>query len=154
MRLRNSAGVSSMMARWSPSCTDSATAPDASRETVRPVEMRRSFVTATWASSPLVEAGTVMSTLDSILQLLEKWPKWKRVKETPDRVDQLEARLTALEVKLQRAPGQACPKCGAFAYRVESSKPHPTFGNMGALVRLMKCGDCGFQEETLLTPGT
>jgi hypothetical protein len=93
-----------------------------------------------------------MSTVDSILDLLNKWPKWKRITEAPDRVDELTRRLATLEGKLLRAPGDACPKCGALDFRVESSKRHPMMGDMGVIVRTMRCGDCSFKEEKTVTP--
>jgi hypothetical protein len=94
-----------------------------------------------------------MSTVESILDLLNKWPKWKRITETPDRVDALTARIAVLEGKLQRAPGDACPKCGALEYRVASSTPHPHMGDMGVINRLMRCGECTYEETKTVTPG-
>lgn len=44
-------------------------------------------------------------------------------------------------------PGEACPKCGALEFRIESSTPDPTFGVHGVSLRLMKCGACGFAEK-------
>jgi hypothetical protein len=93
-------------------------------------------------------AEETMSTLDSILSLLDKWPAWKRITEAPAKIDQLETRLAKLETKLQRAPGDACPKCGAWDFRVIKSLPHsnPAFGSLGDAARKMKCGECGFEE--------
>lgn len=93
-----------------------------------------------------------MSTVESILDLLNKWPKWKRVTESPDRLDVLEKRLAALESKLQRAPGEACPKCGALSLRVVSEKKDPgPLGIAGVRIRTSKCEDCGFQTEKSIT---
>lgn len=46
-----------------------------------------------------------------------------------------------------RVPGEACPKCGEFEYRVERSVPHPTFGQMGKTQHEMKCDSCGFTDR-------
>jgi hypothetical protein len=92
-----------------------------------------------------------MSTAESILQLLSKIPEWKRVAEAVKRIDALEGRLATLEDRLKRAPSEACPRCGGFEYRVESSRPDPIMGDAGAVQRSMKCKECGFTEkETFL----
>lgn len=75
------------------------------------------------------------------------------MEEAPERIDQLEQRLTELESKLQRAPGEACPSCGALEFRVKSSTPNDTFGDLGGVDRLMRCADCGYEETQLHTPG-
>jgi predicted nucleic-acid-binding Zn-ribbon protein len=86
-----------------------------------------------------------MAVTGDILSILDKIPIWKRVQETPDRVDTLEKRVAELEDRLRRAPGLACPKCGAYDFRTESSE---AFGLMGASTRRnMKCGDCGYTEQ-------
>ena len=53
-----------------------------------------------------------------LLALLDKIPIWKRVQETPARMDLLEKRIEELEKRLERAPGAACPACGALAMRL------------------------------------
>lgn len=94
-----------------------------------------------------------MSTLASILELLNKWPAWKRITEAPERIDALTRRVADLERKIARAPGEACPSCGALAYRTESSKPHPVMGEVGVIIRTMRCGDCNYTENRTVTPG-
>ncbi len=94
-----------------------------------------------------------MAVLGEIVELLKRWDVWKRVEECPDRVDQLEARLTALESRLSRAPGQACPACGALEFRTEKTvKSTGPFGSLGAVDRHLKCGECGHTETRLETP--
>lgn len=88
-----------------------------------------------------------MAVLADIIALLDQWPLWKRIKSTPDRIDALERQLAALEARLSRAPGEACPKCGALEFRVESTTPHPDLGDMGVNIRQCKCGACGFTEQ-------
>jgi len=87
-----------------------------------------------------------------ILSILDKIPIWKRVQETPSRVDALEKRIADLESQLGRAPGQACPSCGALEFRVTSSKPHPELGDFGAKNVTRKCGGCSFEDVELVTP--
>jgi hypothetical protein len=92
-----------------------------------------------------------MSTVESILKLLEQVPAWKRVKDAADRIDGLESRIAELESRLRRAAGEACPRCGALEYRVTASKPARIGGEMGVLERTKTCGECKFSEMTLFT---
>lgn len=88
-----------------------------------------------------------MSTLESILDLLNRWPSWKRITDSPDRIDGLEHRVAQLEDKLQRAPGEACPSCGALAFRVTESKPMAGgFGKLGVRQWTRRCDDCEFED--------
>jgi hypothetical protein len=76
-----------------------------------------------------------------------RWPHLRRINEAPDRIDALEKRVAELENKLQRAPGEACPHCGALEYRVDRTERDPgPLGALGARKRHMKCGACGFAE--------
>jgi hypothetical protein len=93
-----------------------------------------------------------MAVLSEITELLKRWDVWRRVEEAPARIDALEKRVAELEARLQRAPGEACPKCGALDYRVDKAAPHQRFGGMGARVHHMKCGACGFTDEKLVVP--
>lgn len=88
-----------------------------------------------------------MAVLSELVELLKRWDVWKRIEATPDRIDALEKKMAALEARLQRAPGEACPKCGALDFRVESTTPHPDLGDMGVSIRQCKCGACGFGEQ-------
>ena len=58
-----------------------------------------------------------MTVLSEVTELLRRWDVWKRVEAAPERIDELERRLVNLESKLKRAPGEACPKCGALEFR-------------------------------------
>jgi hypothetical protein len=93
-----------------------------------------------------------MAVLSELVEILKRWDVWKRVEEAPARIDELERRVTELERLLQRAPGEACPKCGALAYCVDRTEPHRTFGHMGTRIHYMKCQDCGFEDEKLILP--
>lgn len=45
--------------------------------------------------------------------------------------------------------GDLCPKCKKPAWSLESSRPHPTFGEMGALEKTFKCSECGYSETRM-----
>jgi hypothetical protein len=92
-----------------------------------------------------------MAILSEIVELLKSWDVWKRVEAAPDRIDVLEKRVLELESKLQRVPGEACPKCGALTYGVERSEPHPLLGVVGARAHHMRCGSCGFTDQRTVT---
>ena len=56
------------------------------------------------------------------------------------------AKLKGQLLTLQSAGGEQCPKCGNRTFELTSSKPHPTFGELGVVERTYKCSTCGFQE--------
>lgn len=93
-----------------------------------------------------------MSVVESLLETLNTWPLWKRITETPDRVDQLEAKIKALESQLRSASAEACPRCGARDYRVMKSQLHPELGPAGWLLRNMYCRACEFAEDVTVKP--
>ena len=93
-----------------------------------------------------------MFALKDILELLDRWPRWKKIQEAPEQIETLGKRIAELENRLARCPGQGCPSCGELSYRTISSNPHPTFGHMGAVVRTMKCEKCAFTEDILIPP--
>jgi len=98
-----------------------------------------------------------MAVVGDIVELLNRWDRWKRVNDSPERIDALEKRIAELEAKLQRAPGEACPKCGVLELRTESLTPisHGPFAGagMGVMERHLKCGACGHSEVHQETPG-
>jgi hypothetical protein len=89
--------------------------------------------------------------IKDLVSLMDHWDVWKEMRANAERVPDLEQRITALEEKLRRAPGEACPSCGAFELRVAKSAPDPTFGRLGGARRTMKCSECGFEEEKIVT---
>lgn len=93
-----------------------------------------------------------MAVLGEIVELLKRWDVWKRVEAAPERIDSIEKRVAELEARLQRAPGAACPHCGALEYRVEKSAPHREFAELGGRVHTMKCEACGFTDEKVVVP--
>jgi predicted nucleic-acid-binding Zn-ribbon protein len=96
-----------------------------------------------------------MATFDNLLSILRQWGTWKRIEEAPERIDAVEARLAKLEDRLARAPGEACPKCGALEFRTEKAVRNTGhFGVLGALDRHLKCGSCGHTEVHMESPGS
>jgi len=93
-----------------------------------------------------------MFALKDILELLDRWPSWKKIQAAPEQIEALEKRIAGLENRLARCPAEGCPSCGELSYRTVSSQPHFTLGNMGVNVHTMKCEACGFTEDKLITP--
>ncbi len=60
-----------------------------------------------------------MGMVDDVLKAFDRIPGWKRLQEVPSEVDELKSRVAALEAALARCPGEACPFCGARAWRVK-----------------------------------
>ena len=50
--------------------------------------------------------------------------------------------------------GDICPSCRSGRLNVTATKPHPTFGELGILERIMTCEDpsCGHSEPVLHDP--
>ena len=89
-----------------------------------------------------------MAVLSELTELLRRWDVWKRVEEAPERIEALEKRVAALELLLKRAPGEACPRCGALEYRVVEARPSVSYG---VREHVYRCGDCGFQDVKMVT---
>jgi hypothetical protein len=45
------------------------------------------------------------------------------------------------------AQAEPCPSCHKRAWRVISTSPDPTFGELGVSLRVYKCDSCGFTEN-------
>ena len=93
-----------------------------------------------------------MVGLSDIIGVLKRWDEWKRIEATPSRIDEPEKRVAELEVKLRRAPGEACPSCAELDFRVEKATASGMLGSMGVRTHHMKCGFCGFTDRKTVTP--
>jgi hypothetical protein len=62
---------------------------------------------------------------------------------------ELKAKVTSLE----SIEGEKCPKCRRTGWQLESSTPHPIFGDVGGMERVYKCSLCGFSESKVIVPG-
>jgi predicted RNA-binding Zn-ribbon protein involved in translation (DUF1610 family) len=78
---------------------------------------------------------------------MDRWGVWKEVRANADKVPELENRVDALEQRLQRAPGEACPKCGAWGLR--RSTTGRVIGSFPMQHRTddWTCEDCGHIEQ-------
>lgn len=67
------------------------------------------------------------------------------MREAPDRIDELEKRLAALEGK---RPGAVCRSCGSPSARLTRSDvdPTPAMALLGGKVETWTCDACGFAE--------
>jgi hypothetical protein len=93
-----------------------------------------------------------MFALKDVLELLDRWPSWKRIQEAPEQIEGLKTRIAELEKRLARCPGEGCPSCGESSYRTVLSRPHEKMGRLGVIVRTMKCEKCAFTEDKTVTP--
>ena len=75
------------------------------------------------------------------------------MRENAAKVPELEERIAALEERLNKAPGQACPACGELEFRTERTEPHPKYGGKGVVNRHLKCAACGHTEVQMQVPG-
>jgi ribosomal protein S27AE len=90
-----------------------------------------------------------MSTLDTVLGLLGKWPAWKRITAAPDEIAALRQRVELLEAAL-RTRGQQrdeCPKCHALTWRMTGNRPDAHFGSMGVSYDRWACSSCAYTRE-------
>ena len=78
-----------------------------------------------------------MALLDNLIAVLERWDVWKELKSNADKIPDLEKRITELEQKLERCPGEACPKCGQLTYRTSEYRKG---------FRTYTCENCGHSE--------
>lgn len=88
-----------------------------------------------------------MGMIEDVMRALERIPLWKRVSALPDRFEQLEARLAAVEAQLAGNAGPLCPLCNAPGFRRVASKEDPSFGVFGVKLDSYSCGACGHTED-------
>ncbi|WP_027234700.1 ABC transporter C-terminal domain-containing protein [Leisingera caerulea] len=82
-----------------------------------------------------------MISVSDILKILDKAPIWTTLKEMPQRIEALEARVAELEAKPAKAEHlETCELCGKPA-KVTDLKDHPHFGTFGVKLRTVTCED-------------
>jgi hypothetical protein len=85
-----------------------------------------------------------MGIVDDVLKVLDRIPIWKRLQEVPSEVDELKKRIAALEELVSgKAPGDACPFCGARAFRLDRVDMH-------GIREVWKCEACNKMREVRL----
>jgi len=80
------------------------------------------------------------------MKTLERIPAWKRIQQTPERVERLEQRIAQIEAQLKPG-GSQCPMCAAMAFTLVSSEPDPAGGDLGIQNDQMSCSACGYSEH-------
>jgi ssDNA-binding Zn-finger/Zn-ribbon topoisomerase 1 len=84
--------------------------------------------------------------MSDLLSLLDEIPQWARIRATPERCDEIEKRLSALE---QRPNLPLCEKCGVGYMRLDRQEA-PTgafavFADAGVRIKVYKCDNCGLE---------
>lgn len=94
-----------------------------------------------------------MIGLKDIVVLLERWDTWKEISATPARIEELEARISALEERFKKAPGRVCPSCGQPDLRAVGQPREKRLGGiLAATERDLKCSSCGWEEKETVYP--
>jgi hypothetical protein len=99
--------------------------------------------------TPGIDAENGLSTVSSILKLLEQWPAWRRITQAPAEIDALRRRVEMLEATL-RAPGRRadeCPACHSLTWRIVGNRKDADFGDMGVSYDQWRCSTCGRTQE-------
>lgn len=95
-----------------------------------------------------------MGILEDVLRALERIPAWKRLQSAPQEIDQLKARVAALELRLAPATGDSCPKCRVMTFMLQRTVPEPgPFGDLGAMQDEYLCSSCGYTKVHKRNPG-
>ena len=91
-----------------------------------------------------------MVGLKDLIAVLDRWDVWKRVSAAPDRLDELEKRVAALEEKLGGEwPAEVCKACGKRALRLY----HSSGGLDRDPVREeWACRECGVRQHKVFKP--
>lgn len=90
-----------------------------------------------------------MGILEDVLNALDRWAEWRRIRAAPDRLDGLDARLAVLEEKLGgKWPGDVCKSCGERALRLRTSFPK----DKGLVQQEWTCTICGKAEVRVVKP--
>lgn len=93
-----------------------------------------------------------MVSVSDILKILDNVPLLRRLKALPTEVDEMKARIEALEDRLAAppvAPGRECPSCGHHAMRVTGTKKGGKFANLGVNTETWTCENCGYSKDML-----
>ena len=90
-----------------------------------------------------------MGMLEDIMKALDRIPAWKRVNELPAEVEALRARIAALEAKLAGPTGETCPRCREPKFMLQTSRPDPSFGDLGVRQDDFRCSACGYEDQRM-----
>lgn len=95
----------------------------------------------------LIKKGATIEAQQKIMELKETVISLQE--------ENLELKKENLSLKKQielTEKGERCPKCRKGSWNLIDSRPDPTFGQLGGILRIYKCSDCGFSEKVLYTP--
>jgi ribosomal protein L40E len=80
--------------------------------------------------------------IEDMLKALDRIPGWKRLQEVPNEVDELKAKVAALEEKLGgKWPADICRHCGERGARLEYSRLEKTIS-----IERWDCEKCGYSD--------
>ena len=89
-----------------------------------------------------------MVNAKELSELLEKIPVWKRMAGAPEWIDELEARLHAVEAQIAGASqdtsgtGDTCPCCNTPNGQIFRIEKDPIFGDLGGKMHYFECTVC------------
>ena len=98
-----------------------------------------------------------MVSVTDMTKLLELMPLWKRLKSVPMEIDEMKARIEALESALAspaKSAGKPCPACGEHAVRrTKSEEPEKMVDvRAGVRVETWTCSACGDEDVLWVRP--
>lgn len=88
-----------------------------------------------------------MGVIDDVRKWLKEIPIWQELEKVPDRMTELETRMSTLEERLKTRPGETCPACGEHAMRVTFSGGRRGDGARQHRADQWTCKECGHQED-------
>jgi predicted RNA-binding Zn-ribbon protein involved in translation (DUF1610 family) len=92
--------------------------------------------------------GKLPFGIGDVLSILDRIPIWKRIKALPDKIDEFEKRLAALEEK-PKLP--ICEACGEGYMRRQADAPltghFAAFNDAGHGIKVYRCDKCGFETR-------
>ena len=79
---------------------------------------------------------------------------WQALGQLPKRVEELEARIAALEKALATPASKTGPKCPLCGERMKTTRvqDHPQFGVFGHKLHTLACAGCGHEESRKVVP--
>ncbi len=89
-----------------------------------------------------------MVNMKELKELMEKVPVWKDAAGAPEWMNELEARLHALEAQAAgaredaRGTGDTCPCCNTPSGRIFRIDKDPILGDIGGMMHYFECTAC------------
>jgi hypothetical protein len=83
-----------------------------------------------------------MSWVSDLAAFADRWKLWARLKQAPDQIEALTARIVALEAALEDCPGQCCPFCGKRSFRLHRQVPRHNGPHIAGYDEIWRCEAC------------